>query len=101
MPNILNQKQNGVVVRTLTEIEKPVQGQECIVRWTNCNNQYDAPCLIAGVNKSSVGVTLLEDVPYPPHYGKDTPAYRRGHHIRVPKWPQATHNNGVFAEVKA
>jgi hypothetical protein len=92
--------QNGNVERVLKTITEPKQGQECRVLWTNCNNQYEAPGIIAGVNKASVGVTITEDVPYPKHYEKETPAYPKGHHIRVPKWPRSTSHNGLFTEEK-
>jgi hypothetical protein len=62
----------GEIVRVLKTITDPKQGQECVVLWTNCNNQYEAKGIIAGVNKRSV----------------------------VPKWPHSTGKNGVF-EVKA
>jgi hypothetical protein len=87
----------GAIVRVLKTITDPKQGQECVVLWTNCNNQYEAKGIIAGVNKSSVGVTITEDVAYPAHYEKpEAPAYRKGQHIRVPKWPNSTGKNGVF-----
>lgn len=39
-----------------------MRGTFCIVRWTNCGNQWEAPAWVSKVNPKSVRATLQEGI---------------------------------------
>lgn len=67
---------------------------EC--RWTNCNRKFVANGTVLRPNTSTVVVTLSHDVAT----GFAGGGYKAGETIKVPRFPKATQNNGVYPRTK-